>query len=186
MRYFIGFLITIGLIIVLIVLLFSGGDNKQTSAPEQPKTLVSYADTDTEVRMTIDGPTNANQVHQQVVITVGRDNTDFELLQGYQGSVVNAQSFANNQESYANFLRALSVAGYNNGDTDKALADERGYCSLGSRFIFEIINNGKTVQRFWTTTCGKPKTYLGEAGLTIDLFEAQVPEYNELTEDFDQ
>lgn len=181
MRYFIGFLITIGLIILLVVLLFTGGGGG-SKKPKTPKSLADYASSNSVVRMTIDGPINADQDHQAITITVGQDDTTYEQIQGYQGTVVNQQSFANNQNAYSNFLYALGHAGFTKGDNSKALANEKGYCPLGNRYVFELINDGSTIERYWATSCGKPKTYLGNTNLTITLFQAQVPGYTNLTE----
>jgi hypothetical protein len=78
-------------------------------------------------------------------------------------------------------MLSLSHAGFTKGNADKALSDERGYCPLGSRYIFELIDeNGKTIERYWATSCGKPKTYQGNVSLTRSLFQAQVPDYSRL------
>jgi hypothetical protein len=179
MRYFIGFLITIGLIIILILLLFGGGSPKK---PTTPKSLASYASTEAEVRLTIDGQINADQDHEQVRITVNKNDTTFEEIQGYQDTVVNSQSYANNEDAYSNFLYALGHAGFTRGDNSKALANEKGYCPLGERYIFELVDNGKDIQRYWGTSCGKPRTYLGSLNLTLTLFQLQIPDYQTLTE----
>jgi hypothetical protein len=180
MRYFIGFLITIGLAIVLIVLLFTGGGGSKK--PKTTKALADYAFSDSVVRLTIDGPITADQTHQAVRITVGQEDTIYEQVQGYQGTVVNQQSYASNQNSYSNFLYALGHAGFTRGDPSKVLANEKGYCPLGSRYVFELIDSGNTIQRYWGTSCGNPKTYKGNLNLTLSLFKAQVPDYNTLTE----
>lgn len=181
MRYFIGFLITIGLIILLIVLLLTGG-----GSPKKPKTtkaLADYATSDAVVRLSIDGPINADQNHQAVRITVGQSDTTYQQIQGYEGTVVNQQTYANNTSAYSNFLYALGHAGFTKGDPSKTLANEKGYCPLGSRYIFELIDGDHTVQRYWATSCGKPATYKGNANLTLTLFKAQVPGYADLTQD---
>lgn len=183
MRYFIGFLLTIGLIILLIVLLVGGGgssNNPQVGNTAKP--LVSYAGTDAQVKLTIDGPINADQTHQQVRITVNKDQATFEQVGGYNGNVVNTKTYTNNQNSYANFLRALGLAGYTKGDTTKTLSDERGYCPSGDRYVFELQQGGNELQRFWATGCGGTKTYLGSLGQTLNLFEAQIPDFNNLTQ----
>ena len=46
---------------------------------------------------------------------------------------------------------------------------------LGDRYVFELSQNGQNIQRYWTTSCGTPKSYLGAQTLTISLFKAQVP-----------
>src|SRR4051812_43509491 len=96
MRYFIGFLLAILLIIFVIILLFRGG-GKPAVTPSTTKSLDSYASTDAEVVMTIDGPITADQTHRAVRITVNRDDASFEQIQGYDGNVTNQQHYANNQ-----------------------------------------------------------------------------------------
>lgn len=180
MRYFIGFFITIGLIILLIIMLVSGGGKPKV--PTTSKTLDSYAVTSAQVRMTIDGPVNSDQQHQQVRVTVDRDNVTFEQIQGYGNNVVNLQHYANNQDAYAVLLLSLAHAGFTNGNITSKLQDERGYCPLGDRYIFEMVQDGKDLERLWATSCGSPKTYLGNLSLTISLLKAQVPNYSNLTE----
>jgi hypothetical protein len=176
MRYIIGLLVTLGLIILLIVLLVGGGGKPKV--PATSKTLDSYASTNAEARLTIDGPVNAASQHQQVRITIDRDNVTFEHLQGYDGNVVTMQRYANTESAYGAFLSALGHAGFTKGNTDKTVADERGYCPLGDRFVMELRQNEKDIERFWATSCGNPKTYAGNRALTVQLFRAQVPDYD--------
>lgn len=192
MRYFVGFLITIGLIIILILLLFTGGgdngkDNSQSEEVKKPQTvkqLADFASSSAVVRLTIDGPINADQDHQAVRITVGQDDTVYEQIQGFEDNVVNQQNFSNNQSAYSNFLYAIGRAGFVRGDDSKVLANEKGYCPLGQRYVFELIDGGDTIQRYWATNCGggTPMTYRGNVNLTLTLFQAQVPGYSTLTQ----
>ena len=178
MRYYIGFLITIGLIFVLIFLLFSGGGKK--GGPTVTAPLISYANTSSEVRLTIDGPINADQIHGQVRITVNQYTVTFDQIQGYDGTVVNQKQFNNSENAYNVFLHALNIAGFTEGDSRSSLSDERGYCALGDRYIVELIQGGNDLERFWATNCGGTKSYGGNLTLTLDLFEAQVPNYQTL------
>jgi hypothetical protein len=182
MRYILWFLAVIGLIIIVIILLFGhgGGGTKKTAIT--PETLLSYSNTSAQVRATIDGPINSNQQHQSVQITVDQNNVTYDQLTGYEGQVVNQQTFSSNQPAFAVFLHALNVAGYTEGNNSPSLSDERGYCATGDRYIFEVINNGKDVSRFWSTSCGNPRSYNGDLGLTLTLFEAQVPNFSNLTQ----
>ncbi len=182
MRYFLGFFATILLIFLLIFLLFSG--DKKPKAPTG-KTLDSYAATDAEVRLTTDGPVNAEEQHKQVRISVNRQNVTFEHIGGYNGNIVKRQQFNNTENAYTAFLLSLAHAGFTRTETkpDPALRDERGYCPEGDRYVFELVQNDKDVLRSWATSCDKPKTYLGAVGLTLDLFQAQVPNYSDLTQD---
>jgi len=164
----------------LIYLIFHGGSKPKV--PVTHKTLDSYAVTDAQATLTIDGPINADQNHQGVKITVARDNVTFEQLQGYQGSVTNMQTFPNNVDAYTSFLLALAHAGFTQGNSSASLKDERGYCPLADRYIFEFQQDGQELERYWTTSCGSPKTYLGNTELTLTLFQAQVPGYDNLTQ----
>lgn len=181
MRYFVGFLITIGLLILLIMLLFRGGDDKpKISTATKP--LADYASTAAEASLTADGPVNAASEHSQEIITVGRDQVVFEQLRGYDGDVISTKRYDNTENAYKNFLLALSNAGFTKGDRSTALREERGYCPTGNRYIMEFNNEGKNLLRYWATSCGKPKTYLGDLSLTLTLFRAQVPDYVSLTQ----
>ncbi len=176
MRYFVGFLITIGLIIVLIVMLFGGGDDKATLPTS--KKLVTYANTNAEARMTIDGPVNADQIHRRIQITVSRDEVTYKHTTGYEGKVVKQTRYDNNSNAYAHFLRSLSIAGYSNGDPSENLKDERGHCPLSNRYIFEFTQGDKKIQRLWATDCKGPKSFLGNLNVTTQLFEAQIPDFD--------
>lgn len=179
-RYFIGFMITIGLLVLLIILLVGGGKPK---VPNASKPLYSYADTDASARLTIDGVINYQQSHQQIQITVDRNTVTYDQLEGYDGKTVNHRTYANSRNAYATFLRALGHAGFTQGNTSEKLKDERGYCPLGRRYIFELIDGGKSLERFWATSCGKPKTYNGNLPITRTLFQRQVPDFDDLTQD---
>ena len=180
LRYFIGFVVVVGLLVFLIALI-TGGGGDSGKTPTQNKTLSSYASEDSEVSMVIDGRTNSPQDHRQVAVTVDANHIEFQVKQGYNGDVLTDKSFANTQASYQNFLLALEHANFTKGDLKHAHTDERGYCPLGQRYIFQLKSQGDTVERFWATSCGNPKTYLGNFDVTLSLFKAQVPKYNDLT-----
>jgi hypothetical protein len=179
LRYLVGFFITIGLIILLIILLFSGGGSSSNKKViTTGKALDTYASTDAQVRLTIDGPIVANQEHRQINITVDRNNSQLDVIQGYDGGVVNTQTFANTQASYAAFLHSLELLNFTKGNTtDSSLKSESGHCALGYRYVFEIIQNGSDVQRFWATSCAGPHSFDGNVQTTIYLFKQQIPEY---------
>lgn len=181
MRYLIGLLVIIAVMIFIIIRLLAGG----SSGPEPlPRDLTSYANTSTVVRMTIDNPVQATSAHRVIQITVGRDATDFTLFQGYERSVLNQKTYPMTTTAYAAFLRSLQFSGrFNDGNDDPALKDERGYCALGDRYVFEIIDDsGEVLQHFWATSCGE-KTFKGEEEVVESLFMAQVPDYDTLVSD---
>lgn len=181
MRYIVGFLIGIGLLVltvILVIRIFSGGGAED--AP-RPIDLNSYSTTDTVVRLTLDGPVVANQQHEQLRITVGRDAVLYERFQGYQGDIVDTRSYPNNQDAYAEFLRALDVAEFEKGNADGP-KDERGFCPTGQRYIYEAIGEGENLVRWWNTSCGgNTGNFVGRGSVVRNLFKKQVPDYNELT-----
>jgi hypothetical protein len=181
MRYFLGFLATIGLIIFIIILLFHGG-GKPKSPIITRRALDTFATTDATVSMTAQGPINANVNHEQIRIIVSANDATFQHIRGYQGTVVDSRNYANNVDSYTNFLFALERAGFTNGNNSKVLADYRGYCPLGTRYIFDVDQGGQNIQQYWATNCGGTRTYLGELSLTLQLFQNQIPDYSLLTQ----
>lgn len=182
MRYLIGLLVTIGLLILLIVIIVQSGGKGKT--PQTTKSLQSYSVTNAVARLTNDGPINAEQIHKQIQITVGQNNVTIETITGYNNSVTYQQNYANTEAGYYNFLSALSHAGFTKGNADPSLKNETGYCPLGNRYVFEFMQDGKKLIRSWATSCGKPTTYLGALGLTLALFQNQVPEYSTISSHF--
>lgn len=180
-RYIFGLLVAFGLIITLIVLLLTGG--KKSGPEAHTKSLVDYASTNAQVSLLIDGPINADSLHNQVLITVDNTNVTYEHIKGYQGDAVSTKLFANNEPAYDAFLHALMRVGFSLGDNNPALRDYQGWCPTGNRYIFKLSQDGKTIQQYWNTSCNHTKTYLGNTGLTIQLFQAQVPDYSGLTHD---
>lgn len=174
MKYFFGLLACIGLIVLVFVLVlrgFSGGK----STPKEQIVLSDYANTSSSMHMTVDGPIVAEQDHEAYRIIVSRDETRIDALKGYEYTTIESHTYANNQESYANFLRALDIAGFTMGNKDSANKDERGQCAAGDRFIFEIKNGSSNVQRLWAASCKGAGTFKGATGEVKQLFDAQVP-----------
>lgn len=181
LRYFIGFIVVVGLLIFLIVLIFGGGGDSK-KVPESTRTLASYATTDSQVSLTIDGQENSASEHRQIVVAVNNNRVLYEVKAGYDGKVIDSKVFPNSTASYSAFLLALQHANFTKGDLKNKDADPRGYCPLGQRFIFELTEAGKSIERFWATSCGKPKTFLGDLGTNTALFQNQVPNYHRLTD----
>lgn len=177
MRYFLAFLATIGLLIILIILIISGGnDNKSQSKQAAPeKQMIDYVDTDAKMVVTTAGPINADSLHRQMQIHVSSSQVKYVEINGYNGDVVFEQSFSNTKNAFRDFLQALQFAGFNKGSDEKIT--ETGRCALGYRYTYEIWENSKQIQRYWSTSCGGLMTFLGDAGRTFDLFEMQVPDY---------
>ena len=186
MRLIVSALIGIGLIIIILIIIFrafaSLGDTNQSSNDEAKQSgLVEQSDNDSTMRLTIQGQVNSDQAHRQIVISVSRSHVEFQVMQGYQGTVIDSETVNNNESAYATFLRSLDLAGFTKGDTDKSLQDERGYCPRGQRYVLEAKGDDLNT-RFWSTTCGNtPNTSQAQVSLVVSLFQAQVPDYGTRT-----
>lgn len=179
MKYFFGFGAVILLTILTFVLIWRGFGGGGESVP-QAVPLSDYTFTTTAMRFTTEGLVNADKEHRAIRITVSRSESRVEVLGGYQRSVLKAKSFASNQEAYATFLRALDKLGYTDGVEDPELADDRGFCPQGQRYIYEIVNGTDVMQRYWASSCRKEKrTFLGKVSDVNWLFQNQISGYRE-------
>lgn len=173
MRYIFGLVVGVFLLVVVFFLILRAfGGN----APKVEVSLPDYAQTDTVVRLIVEGRVNVDQDHRSAKVTIGRSSNTINLVQGYQGRVLQSKSYASNEAAYATFLRALQLQGYTNGDDDRNRADSRGFCPTGHIYTFQVITGGDTVQSFWTTSCGGG-TFKGNSSVVRQLFRAQIPDY---------
>jgi hypothetical protein len=179
MRYFFGFLLAIGLVVITFILVLRGFRGNSAS-PSISAPLTNYTNTDTTVQFTDDGAVTADQTHQGVRISVGQYATTIQVYQGYQNDITSSQTYENNPNSYGTFLRALELLDYTSGDKNpsSALADPRGVCPQGQHYSFQIISgDGTNIQNYWTTSCGSG-TYKGNLQEVENLFQTQVPNYS--------
>jgi hypothetical protein len=177
MRFFTGFLIAIGLIVLLFVIILKSGGGPKT----QPFNLNSYANSGAVAQLVIDGPITADQTHQSVQISVGATQTTFQIIQGYQGRVQTSKTYENNETSYSAFLQALTVAGFTEGSKVQ-IPNKQGYCADGERYTFQLLENSSAILNYWSTSCGSGSgTFRGDTTQTVSLFQAQVPNYLDLT-----
>lgn len=180
MRYLLGLLGIVGLLIVVVILIVRGLSGDDSAKDTKP--LTDYAQTNAVMRLTTEGPINADKVHQSVRVTVGRSEAKAEILQGYHDDISNTLSYPNNEQAYGVFLRALDLLNFNVGNSDPKLADARGFCPDGNLYTLEIYEAGREIQRYWRTSCGEG-SFDGELGKINELFEAQIPEYSNFVQD---
>lgn len=180
MKYFLGFLAVVTLVVVVFIIVlrgFTGGGEK----PPQQVNLMDYTNSQTVVKLTVTGPVTADSKHQGYRITVGRDASTIEIVQGYENNVVNAKTYPNNSAAYADFLRALQLQNFTKGDPDPDRSDTRGVCPNGNRYTYEVETGSDTIQRFWSTSCGGAGTFQGNGSSIRTLFIRQIPDYSTLT-----
>lgn len=182
MRLIVSILIGIGLIVIVLILIFrafaSLGTTNRSDVDRSQANLASQADNDSTMRFTTQGRINSEEEHRQIVISVSRSQVQMQVMSGYQNNVIDSATFANNEAAYGNFLRALDLAGFTNGNDSEELRDERGYCPRGQRFVLEAHGEGLDT-RFWSTSCSNTtRTSRADVNTVRDLFRAQVPDYS--------
>src|SRR4030081_3827701 len=98
MRYFAGFLVAIGLLVVVFILVLKGFSHSGSKTPQV--TLSNYASTDAVMQLTIDGPLTADEQHQGLRIIVGQNNNTIQTYRGYQNDVTSTKSYPSNEAAY--------------------------------------------------------------------------------------
>ncbi len=176
-RTIIYVLLSIGLI-WLIVLLFSrvfSSNSTGKTTTTAPTELVSYANTSTIISSYVDGPVEADNDHESLRISVGRDQVKIEVMRGYANQVIRQDTFVNNTTSYANFLKSLDKAQFDLPLNNEISKDERGSCPLRNRYVYTIDDGSREISRFWTTSCGVGN-FRGNRLLIQRLFAEQIPQ----------
>jgi hypothetical protein len=178
-------MIIIGVIFFLIVAgLFyfitgGGRSNDGLSAEEINRRKVTTIHSGRSVRMTVYGPVVANEDRQSYEVTVSTSSRRFAAYTGYTQTQVESRDYDNTYEGYQQFVFALSRAGFDKErKVSEDQADDRGACSSGKRYVYEMFENGDMIKRVWTTTCGNAKgTFAGTNKVVRDLFNKQISDF---------
>jgi len=179
-RAIIAGLVAIGLVILVIVLIvksFSGGPTRPTGRVD----VGNYADTSATVTLLIDDPTKIDQDHRQIKISVSNTQNEINIMQGYQGNVIDSRTYSNNSAAFGAFLQSLKLMNFSRGTINPK--DYRGYCPTGDRYVFTFNDGNKDLFTYWSTSCGSVGTYGGNKIATLELIRAQIPvrDYDQLT-----
>jgi len=185
-RTVIAALVGVALLVLVIVLIAKAisGITGGSSTPQKQLDITQYAGSGSSAVLLVDGPTNLDQDHRQVRITVSASQTEVEVLQGYQGTVLDSRTYANNEVAYAVFLHALQLKDFTQGNADPKQADYRGYCPAGDRYIFKFNDGTRDRFTYWTTNCSGEGTFAGNTSAIVSLFRAQIAQQdiNRLTD----
>lgn len=186
MKYYLAF---IAIIIVLFIgakVIFSPSKKSPDSTGTSTalaKGLVDLASTNAEVSVTIEGPVLGNEQHRAIRISVNSDERTLDVIQGYDGLSIQHNTFDNTTEAYRVFLRAIEGDGFTRNQK-ATVADDRGICPTGTKYIYEIKNSGdsRTDQRYWSVSCGLTIGSAAGVGPAIrDMFQKQIPDFATLT-----
>lgn len=185
-------LITIGGIVLLILSIWGItslarrviGTKPSTSTSTVKKTdLATYNKDSSFVRVTVKGPIVANEKFQSYQIEVGQNYRDFKIFTGYNNQVVVEERLSNDKVAYDNFLKSLKQYSYTS-KTDEYSADETGQCATGKRYIYELFDNSKTLQRTWDVSCNNSVGTFTGSGISVrSLFKKQIPNFTKLATD---
>jgi hypothetical protein len=183
-RPFLALLVGIGLIVLVIILLikaFTGAP----SAPTSNINVTNHDNTTSSATLLVDAPTGIDQDHRQVKITVSGTSNEIDIIQGYQGKVMDTQSYSNNTAAYGAFLQTLQLLNFSKGKVSSASYE--GYCPSGDRYVFTFSNGNGNLFSYWATSCGGQGTYSGQVGGTLQQFMNQIPsaDFTQLTNDID-
>jgi hypothetical protein len=163
------------------------GGNTQSPQTDTGRAALLTTSTDHSVRMTVRGPIVANESFHSYQVAVDPTSRSLTTYQGYLQQSLNSKSYDNNTNAYEQFVYALDKASMMNGTEltgDKN--DTRGICATGLVYEFEVLQNGSTVKRLWTSTCkGSPGSFTASVSQVSSLFLAQIPDSKTLLSTLD-
>lgn len=177
--------------VVLLVLLVAGlanlfrnmlGSEEAGADPDTAIVLTDYDGDSSALRLIYDGRVIANEERRNLRITINSDERVFELLEGYDGRAVKRETYPNTSSAYQTLVRAAAFEGFAIAQENNLGDDERGICPEGQRAVTEVYDHGEVVSRLWAASCNrKLGTLGGDSRALVRLFQAQIPEYRELT-----
>jgi hypothetical protein len=171
------------LVVLFVIALFSLGKQGSEGTTNAPVNLMNNTSDDSIVTFIEEGPVEADELHTTLTIEVSASSRSIELDQTYQNQPVGVQTYSNNQAAYDDFLQALQYANFTKPRKGKTTASELGMCPLGDRYIYELATDGQSNLRLWSDSCGdRTATFDGEASLVHELFERQIPHYDEVVD----
>jgi hypothetical protein len=136
------------------------------------------------VRYTIVGGVVGNEEHRSVRITVDPSSRLVEVVQGYDGQVINSQRTPNTRQAYEAFIAALAGSGFVRLAERGDRGAEAESCPLGQKFNYEVSPGMSGAFYSWSTSCGARQGTFNGNHQTIDtLFKRQVPDYRNFTRD---
>lgn len=170
------------LITVFFLVLNRPNSSSVTTKSSQKIVMADYANSDATVSYTKDGITNGEEAHRAIKITISKNSRKLEIYEGYQGAILQTNSFSNDQDAYKAFLAAIQNKGYLNQNKTKTSTDIQGKCPLGLKYMFNTYGISGAPSFLWTSSCGiAPGNFGGNLTDIQRLFQLQIPDYSKLT-----
>lgn len=183
MKYIIG---GIGVVVVLAIFIgiIFAVVNRTDDDPqvEEPGFVLSESiERGSEVEFTVYGRIVADEEFRAIRIRINQQRRVMDVLSGYNLSIENRYELPNTAASYEAFLFAIENEGYLQAQLSEHDA-ETGKCSNGKRSVYEVFVGGRSEHRTWSTSCRNIRgTFAGQARAVERLFQAQIPDYRDLT-----
>lgn len=185
MRFVLG---ALGILLVALLAIFlitsRPSSNKTKTKPPLSQTLKlpDYSTRNSVVSETTQGRVLGEDQYRAIRVTVNANNRTIDILRGYEGNVLKSESLTNTQAAYDTFLRALDNYGFSKTKTT-TFPDERGVCALSNRFIYDLQDSGKQVIHSWSASCSAVGSFAGNGPTVRQLFQNQIPDYNDFVSD---
>ena len=178
MRQFLAVMALVAFVIIGGLIIFAipwgGSDSKKQEAKQTQ--LTEFAKSGASAQLHIRGRVVSNKEHQELTISVNRDEVVATLFKGYGFTEVKSVRNSNNQQAYEVFLSALYNA--------RKGVSIPGLCSGGELYNYSLVNvtTDGAPKPAWATSCSKKDgDFAGSISGVNKLFEDQVVEYDELT-----
>jgi hypothetical protein len=175
MKYIMGALGVIFLVILVVVLITRGGGRGPT---ERPLVVSEQAREGVSAVMTQQGRLVGEDQRRAIRIVVSQDERRIEILTGYDEAIERAHSYPNTPAAFVSFLAALQQADF----IDKKVStvkDVRGACPFGRTFIYEVNEFSQSLFESWGTTCSRAVgTAAGDQKDIRRLFQNQIDDYS--------
>jgi hypothetical protein len=158
-------------------------DNAATLAGAVEKIKLSdYKKSGVTVRMSIEGPVVADENYRKLEVDITNSSRDTKVITGYRGTVLKESKLDNNEPAFDAFMDALDNAGFTAARPNVKNKDYTGQCATGRRYIFDLIEDGKTISSLWRSTCTDlaPGTLGVMATPISNLFRLQLPNVDQV------
>lgn len=182
MKYVLGVIGVVVFLFIVAMLVFNRGDDPAQPTPLRSSQLVEFADKNSTVSHTTVGKVVGNEQHYSIRITVTPVERRLEILNTYDDNVIRSQTFQNTGSAYENFLSAIGGQGFITSK-ETSIRDQRSACPTGTRYTYDLRENGDSRVNLWSTSCNSNGTFAGRAATIRQLFQRQIPDYDRLVTD---
>jgi hypothetical protein len=152
--------------------------SKKTVVNSKPDfNLLSYNKPGVVLRIEVLGPSVGNESFKSYRIDVTSTYRTVQSLATYNKNIVSEKRYDNNKEAFDTFIKSLGLQRYTKLDPAFTVVDDKGYCSGGLRYYYEVYDQVNRVFHSWGTSCSNK---IGTSDATSEvrrLFLDQAPDF---------